>query len=730
MRAEELGAADGARDAARTLPALALLIGAVALTHAFAAQTPTNALDASALFGVAAGCVLAGASAVFAWRASRRLGGERGVVVLLGAVAVGVAARVVTPSGVLRQFNEPYAHAALALVGAVAALVARKHALAFALWFALACCALAYATRPGSATLSCFVLVAPLCGAGLVDAHRRATWRQLQRRKSSTLTPPARERSFEMQLGVAALSALIALVSLVVVTLGHAAYERALDADRSDLDGAASSSRRAGTREAMQQWMHALSLGAEAAQRTDQVLATVALRDGRGGEPILDGRVLYFPVTTLDEFGGDRMQRSAGAPPAALLDEDDGSADGWIEFARPGRGVPLLTATVTQFTASTARSGLVPLIRLEPLLAVRIPELALLDDGTLLAAVGGARVEFALAADARQVQLDPTHEGPAAHLDRRYLALPVGDPALEHIAARAREIAADAGSDAERTLALVAHFRDGFTYSDEGTGAEGFEGLARLLERRSGYCASIAAACAVMLRSQGVPARAVAGLLGSEFDSERGAYVLRQRHGHAWVEAHFEGLGWVRLDPTPPNAQPSGAAPREFDPLSDWSESVVDGLASLVRGDSDAPGVAELAARVVEGPSALARAAREGKPLALALAGALLAAVFVVLGRSLQRAVTRVRSARSSTGRALAFEERLIEALRTRGAQVRTSRTLREIADSAVARIEPPLVASLTRAIRTLEAVRFGGEELEGEQRRELEALLDQLRPS
>jgi hypothetical protein len=63
---------------------------------------------------------------------------------------------------------------------------------------------------------------------------------------------------------------------------------------------------------------------------------------------------------------------------------------------------------------------------------------------------------------------------------------------------------------------------------------------------------------AVMLRTQGVPARNVTGFVGGTFNRFSRSYVVRQGDAHSWVEAWIDGVGWTRFDPTPP----SDAAPR------------------------------------------------------------------------------------------------------------------------------------------------------------------------
>jgi hypothetical protein len=75
---------------------------------------------------------------------------------------------------------------------------------------------------------------------------------------------------------------------------------------------------------------------------------------------------------------------------------------------------------------------------------------------------------------------------------------------------------------------------------------------------KEGHCERFAAALALMLRAEGIPARVVMGFRGWEA-REDGLYVVRNSNAHAWVEAliaHREPTGkttlrWLTLDPTP-----------------------------------------------------------------------------------------------------------------------------------------------------------------------------------
>jgi len=71
-----------------------------------------------------------------------------------------------------------------------------------------------------------------------------------------------------------------------------------------------------------------------------------------------------------------------------------------------------------------------------------------------------------------------------------------------------------------------------------------------LFDHEVGYCENFATAMTVMLRTQDVPARYVAGYTSGERVGDD-QYLVRGADAHAWVEVYFEDYGWVRFDPTP-----------------------------------------------------------------------------------------------------------------------------------------------------------------------------------
>jgi transglutaminase-like putative cysteine protease len=71
-----------------------------------------------------------------------------------------------------------------------------------------------------------------------------------------------------------------------------------------------------------------------------------------------------------------------------------------------------------------------------------------------------------------------------------------------------------------------------------------------LFVSREAYCTYYASAMAVMLRSQGIPARIVNGYVQGDYDPESRSYRVRASNAHTWVEVYFPGYGWIQFEPT------------------------------------------------------------------------------------------------------------------------------------------------------------------------------------
>ena len=95
-----------------------------------------------------------------------------------------------------------------------------------------------------------------------------------------------------------------------------------------------------------------------------------------------------------------------------------------------------------------------------------------------------------------------------------------------------------------------------------------------LFDAREGSCDYDASAMAGMARAIGIPARVAAGYSQGEYNPDTGAYRVREKNAHAWVEVYFPRYGWVEFEPTaaePAIVRPQ--PPRVVDPSKDAAEA-------------------------------------------------------------------------------------------------------------------------------------------------------------
>jgi transglutaminase-like putative cysteine protease len=145
---------------------------------------------------------------------------------------------------------------------------------------------------------------------------------------------------------------------------------------------------------------------------------------------------------------------------------------------------------------------------------------------------------------------------PAALAD--YLQLPGGLP--DSVAELATSVTDDAQTPFDKAQALEDYFQDsGFVYSETAPVDEGYDGasgatVAAFLEKKSGYCVHFASAMAVMARTLGIPARIDIGFVGGELKvpepPQPPYFDVSSANLHAWPELYFEGIGWLRFEPT------------------------------------------------------------------------------------------------------------------------------------------------------------------------------------
>lgn len=131
---------------------------------------------------------------------------------------------------------------------------------------------------------------------------------------------------------------------------------------------------------------------------------------------------------------------------------------------------------------------------------------------------------------------------------------PQNMPRLTQLAQSIRDKLPLGSDDYDIARAIESHLRDSgeYTYSLKADvqdpkidPVEDF-----LFNRKQGHCEYFASSLALMLRSLGIPTRLVSGYKGGERNQYSGAWVVEQRHAHAWVEARVRDT-WGTFDPTP-----------------------------------------------------------------------------------------------------------------------------------------------------------------------------------
>ncbi|MFA5308687.1 MAG: transglutaminase domain-containing protein [Dehalococcoidales bacterium] len=139
-----------------------------------------------------------------------------------------------------------------------------------------------------------------------------------------------------------------------------------------------------------------------------------------------------------------------------------------------------------------------------------------------------------------------------------YLQLP--PDYSEAVRLLSENITAGAATPYAKVLAVVDYLA-GFPYEAIiDAPPEGTDGVSYFLfTEKRGFCLYFASAMAVMLRTIDVPARLVVGYLPGEPGDERGTYILRDWHYHAWAQVYFPGYGWVNFEATPGGGGGSGS---------------------------------------------------------------------------------------------------------------------------------------------------------------------------
>jgi len=203
-------------------------------------------------------------------------------------------------------------------------------------------------------------------------------------------------------------------------------------------------------------------------------------------------------------------------------------------------------------------------------------------DRTLVTAAGGFEpAEPFEAGDTYRVQSAVVQASPEAlagagtdypgEVQESYTQLPSSTP--ERVTERTDRLTARAANPYETALAIEQWLENNREYSLEVDRPDGNVADAFLFEMERGYCTYFATTMVAMLRTQDIPARAVAGYTpGQQVDDDR--WVVRGLNSHVWVEVYFPDVGWVQFDPTPATSRQDAEQSRLTDARLDGRDDV------------------------------------------------------------------------------------------------------------------------------------------------------------
>lgn len=147
-------------------------------------------------------------------------------------------------------------------------------------------------------------------------------------------------------------------------------------------------------------------------------------------------------------------------------------------------------------------------------------------------------------------------------IQEKYLQFP--DSITPETIALAEELTAGLTNPFDKAIAIRDWLRNNIVYNDQiQAPPDGVEPVHYILfEGKEAYCNYYASSMVMMLRSQGIPARFVAGYAQGDWDEESSSYRVRSSNSHSWAEVFFPGYGWIQFEPTaalPPGDRPESS---------------------------------------------------------------------------------------------------------------------------------------------------------------------------
>ncbi|MFG1908024.1 transglutaminaseTgpA domain-containing protein [Kribbella sp. NPDC048928] len=256
----------------------------------------------------------------------------------------------------------------------------------------------------------------------------------------------------------------------------------------------------------------------------------------------------YLRLTALDRFDGNTWQIGP-RPEETKIDGNLAAPPGYT-----GDPAKLPQTSMEINVTRDLRSQLVPVPY--PLHSISLKRDWKYDPGALdvMSSNGGivAGKKYKLTAYDLKPTPEQLHDSITTGAPDQY-TLNVPEKTPDVIRRLANDITAGAqGNKFEAAVEIQDWFRNGqFTYSTQNVKGSGMAALEDFLTtNKEGYCEQFATGMALMARILGIPARVGIGFLPGTSGKD-GEYTVRMHDMHAWPELYFQGVGWVRFEPTP-----------------------------------------------------------------------------------------------------------------------------------------------------------------------------------
>jgi len=285
-------------------------------------------------------------------------------------------------------------------------------------------------------------------------------------------------------------------------------------------------------------------------QESDQLVMRVRVDDAQGVG--VQRRSLRWRGVALDYYNGHGWQRTAGRPTW----EQPANERGFFQLGTTEGTHRLTTQTFYVEAIDT------PVLFAAPrVVAVQgaLPYLRRDGEGALSTRPHfRERISYKVYSDTETPDESELHKTPLDEVQvfpaamARYLQLP--DKLDPRISRLAKDVIKKAGArdQYEAARAIEKHLQTAYDYTLD-LKESGPDPLSDFLFNvHAGHCEYFATAMAVMLRTQGIPARVVNGFQTGDYNETADVYTVTQRDAHSWVEVYFPNANaWVAFDPTP-----------------------------------------------------------------------------------------------------------------------------------------------------------------------------------